>query len=96
MNTIRSVIPYAGKSPPARADDPEWSSADVVIESGIAIVPRLKYRFNEMKVGDSFRVPTEAARRRVSTAACNYAASHPGLKFTVRKAEFGWRCWRVT
>jgi len=70
------------------------------IEKGIAIPERkggtVKYPFEQMEVGDSFFVPESAEVRRsnFSNSASSYG-KRTGKKFTVRKVEGGWRCWRV-
>lgn len=50
--------------------------------------------FPQMKVGDSFEVPTNM-NRRVKNAACSFERSHAGMKFAVRKVGDTWRIWRT-
>ena len=52
-----------------------------------------KYPFMDMDVGDSFSVP-EGCLQGVRNAS-HMAGKRKGLKFTVRKTNEGYRCWRV-
>lgn len=57
-------------------------------------LPR-KFPFADMKVGDSFAVPTDIKRPAVTVAAMRYGRKH-GMKFTVRQvADKTFRCWRI-
>jgi len=61
------------------------------IESNIEIpIPRLKYPFPDMKVGDSFFCQD----KRVKNASAQFGNRH-GMKFTIRVVEGGYRLWRV-
>ncbi len=51
-----------------------------------------KYPFSEMEIGDSFIIKSN--HRLVAAAAVMYAKRN-NMKFSVRKFEGGWRCWRV-
>jgi hypothetical protein len=53
-----------------------------------------KYPFNKMEVGDSFEVDSKAEHQKVRVAALSYARKHNN-KFTVRKWNDKWRCWRI-
>jgi len=53
-----------------------------------------KYPFGEMEVGDSFPVP-EGDGFRSRCAASAYGKRY-SMKFSVRKYEGGYRCWRVS
>ena len=57
------------------------------------------YPFADMKVGDSFFVPSSdtfrETRLRVASAASYYGLRHPGIKFSLRKTDDGIRVWRV-
>lgn len=80
------------------------------VETGIKISgvipsgerPRF-YPFVDMEVGDSFFIPEGTVSDRgavidnttvISSAAYNYSKFR-GIKFSVRKVEGGFRCWRV-
>ena len=52
-----------------------------------------KYPFFTMKVGDSFGVPIEK-KDSVYKCASSYGSRH-GQKFSVRKFDGAYRCWRV-
>lgn len=74
---------------------------EVKIEKGIPI-PKTRgrkneYPFNEMEVGDSFFIDgddKEASRVRVSFCQMKRRNKNFKKKFTVRKVEGGFRCWR--
>lgn len=51
------------------------------------------YPFGKMEVGDSFRVPEEKSVT-VRNSSFVYG-SRNGKKFTVRKHEDAYRCWRI-
>lgn len=54
-----------------------------------------KYPFAEMAVGDSFRVEL-VDRTRVASASHMYSArQNPGVKFSTKKHDDAYRCWRV-
>lgn len=53
-----------------------------------------QYPFEEMEIGDSFRMP-DTKRASVAVLAGRYG-KRVGRKFTVRKQEDGsFRCWRI-
>lgn len=54
-----------------------------------------KYPLDQMVVGDSFFVPDDTARNRLSVATYRHATAHPGRKYSLRKCEGGYRVWRV-
>jgi len=57
-------------------------------------LPR-KFPFADMKVGDSFAVPSDVKRVAVSVAAMRFGRKH-GMKFTIRQlADKTFRCWRI-
>lgn len=70
----------------------------IKIERGIQI-PAVygqysKYPFGQMRVGDSFQIPDD--QQAVRQAASQYARRHnKAMKFSVRKYEDHYRCWRV-
>lgn len=72
----------------------------IQIERGIPIPSekngRSRYPFATLEIGASFLVKTEAAARRVSSAA-NWFSRVKDItkKFKTRRVEEGWRCWRV-
>ncbi len=62
------------------------------VEKGIKI-PISKYPFNEMEVGDSFKVDSEkVATLRVQS--CRFANEN-NVKFSILKHEGSHRCWRI-
>lgn len=63
----------------------------------IPAIPKTKYPFKDMKVGDSFLLDSNMKRTVVSIKCCQFAKkSNTGIKFTVRKLKNGdIRCWRV-
>ncbi len=77
------------------------------IEKNVPIVTKVnnlarpKYPFEEMVVGDSFKVSRfgKAKRKiasRLGSAARDFVAkNHPDWKFSVRQVEDGVRVWRV-
>jgi hypothetical protein len=75
-------------------------SVEFKIEQGIEIPPRrsgaLKYPFDQMNVGDSFFIPEDSSVKpaNVSNSAQAYG-KQTGRKFTVRRVEGGYRCWRT-
>jgi hypothetical protein len=64
----------------------------IEIESDIPL-PEL-YPFAKMKVGDSFLIPPEKSKGSATVSAYRYGASS-GKKFTIRKTDKGYRCWRI-
>lgn len=55
-----------------------------------------KYPFNQMKPGDSFLI-NGGGHQAVSSAATNFAkGSGRGWKFTVKRTNEGYRCWRIS
>ena len=53
-----------------------------------------KYPFGKMRIGDSFMV-SEGDENLVRCSANGYGNRH-SMKFSVRKYEGGYRCWRVS
>lgn len=53
----------------------------------------LRYPFPNMSIGDSFRVEN-SQELSCRTAGCAYGKRH-NMKFTVRKYEDAYRCWRI-
>lgn len=69
---------------------------DFRIESNVpapAVLPKSKYPFSRMEVGDSFFIPDDKIRDRVYAAANSYGKAR-GQKYIVRKYGDGYRCWR--
>jgi len=66
------------------------------IEKGIPLQrEHTLYPFGEMEIGDSFAVAADVTeRRRVVSSAHSYGKKN-GKKFSTRKTEDGYRCWRV-
>lgn len=52
------------------------------------------YPFSEMEVGDSFEVAL-GNQSKVSAAISKYHKDHEGTRFTLRKYNGGYRCWRL-
>lgn len=69
---------------------------EVKIESAIPMPrPRGDWsKMKEMKVGDSFLVEP-SLKMAVSQAASKLSREMPGVKFTTRMVEDGYRTWRV-
>ena len=74
------------------------------IEKGIEVlakkifVRKSIYPFATMEVGDSFFVPQVDGKPKTDgsiRSAARQAAKKLGFKFTVRRADGGFRCWRV-
>jgi hypothetical protein len=66
---------------------------EIKVESGIPV--KKKYPFEEMKVNDSFAIPTNIQRTTVAVAAKRYGDKHK-MKFIVRIMEDRtYRCWRI-
>lgn len=53
---------------------------------------KLKYPFEDMKVGDSFLI--KGNYMKVASSASWYGKRHQ-QKFSVRRTEEGYRCWRL-
>ena len=53
-----------------------------------------KFPFAEMKVGDSFEVPSDIKRATVGVAAMRYGKKF-NAKFTVRILNGNLHCWRI-
>jgi len=53
------------------------------------------YPIAEMEVGDSFLVEDIDKRSSVVTTICRFRKEQPDRKFTTRKVEDGYRCWRT-
>lgn len=64
------------------------------IEKTVPLLPyhRTIYPFPDMEVGDSFAC---ANGSRVSSAVASFSRHNPGKKFSVRKVDGGYRCWRT-
>lgn len=73
------------------------------IEKNVPVPPGAgrvgRYPWAEMEVGDSFFVQAihgKRAQSTIGTAGLSWAArNHPDRKFTVRKVDGGYRCWRI-
>lgn len=62
--------------------------------------PVRKYPFRGMEVGQSFFVPSEQVDRgvmsRIVIAGCEFARRcQKGTRFSVRRVDGGYRCWRM-
>jgi len=63
------------------------------IDSNVPLPTR--YPFAQMKVGDSFLVPSDVTREAVAVAASRYGKAH-NMRFSTRKLKDGsFRCWRL-
>lgn len=70
--------------------------SEIKIEKGVpfyAFSGYARYPFKVMEVGDSFFVPVNMRSRVVS--ASSWYGRHHNMKFSVRKTEQGFRCWRI-
>ena len=69
------------------------------VESGIPL-PKKKiagnFPFDNMKVGDSFLLNGKAPQTVGYLAAVFARQQEPKWKFTIRKTEQGYRCWRIS
>jgi hypothetical protein len=55
-----------------------------------------KYPFKQMQPGDSFLIKEDAMEvARIRTAAYHYGRENKGIKFSIRKTDSGFRCWRL-
>lgn len=52
-----------------------------------------KYPFNEMEVGDSFKINGSKQNCHSAVAGANHR--FPGKRFKVVKTDEGYRCWRT-
>ncbi len=53
-----------------------------------------KYDFAKMQIGDSFEV-SDKDYVRIRGATQHYARRHPEFRFTIRKYNGAYRCWRI-
>jgi len=69
------------------------------IEKGIKIPVTYdqysKYPFRDMEVGDSFKLDKDTNLPAIRASATHYGKRNGGKKFSIRKFENGYRCWRV-
>ncbi len=63
------------------------------IDKNIPLSATDKYPFSEMEVGDSFAVSIDDEGK-VRSASQNHGRKH-GKKFSIRKFENAYRCWRI-
>jgi hypothetical protein len=72
------------------------TTASVSVEGDIPIPPKrggyYKYKWDAMKVGDSFLVTVDI---NIISSVANRAAKRLGYKFTCRTTEEGVRVWRI-
>lgn len=60
------------------------------------ILPRTKYPFDKMKKGDSFLEPDFKRANTLKASASMFSKFIKGkMKFSVRKEEGGYRCYRI-
>jgi len=72
------------------------ANADYVIDKNVPVPtrsPYSKYPFGAMAVGDSFFYPGPTSEY-VRNAAHHWGKNN-GAKFSVRKDDGGYRCWRI-
>lgn len=55
----------------------------------------VKWPFDTMEVGDSFFVKSDFFGNTTAKVAANRKNKEGGKRFTTRKVEGGWRCWRI-
>jgi hypothetical protein len=72
----------------------------IVVESKVPL-PKIdgrgrhpKYPWATMKVGDSFLFPSNIKQQSCYNIA-KYGGLRNGVKFSVRKTDEGYRCWRI-
>ena len=63
------------------------------VEKDVPMTPRRKYPFDDMGVGDSFFLPV-ADREKINSAA-RYYGKREDKKFSIKKFDNGYRCWRI-
>ena len=70
--------------------------AAIVLEDGVAMPEaRSKYPFGDMKIGQSFAVPT-GKHNSVRTCAHGFQTKNKGFAFSIQQIDDGaYRCWRV-
>lgn len=56
---------------------------------------RESYPFYDMRIGDSFFIEDAQNVKNARSAAWVFSKRHPGVKFSCRKSEGGWRLWRI-
>lgn len=73
------------------------SQLEIKIEKNIPI-PTIscKFPFDKMQVGDSFIIPDEIPHTRVRVKCIQYVKKNNlSHKFSIKKVNKGYRCWRV-
>lgn len=67
------------------------------IEKGIPMPSNgLELPFSEMNVGDSFLIPKEVSAITVRVRAVQYCTDNvSNVKFSIKKVDNGYRCWRI-
>lgn len=65
-------------------------------EKGVPIPKIVRYKFEEMEVGDSRFFEDFESAEKMANAGYGYAKSHPGFRVMRRKVEGGFRVWRVS
>ena len=72
------------------------------IEDGVPIPPRgrtsgIRLELNQVKVGQSFRIPTEGYKNvQAAIGSVRVMAERSGIGITIRKMTDCYRCWRVS
>ena len=69
----------------------------ITIEKGISFKKdNIELPFDEMEVGDSFLIPKEMIHTTVRVRAIQYSnLQKVKPKFSIKKTEQGYRCWRI-
>jgi hypothetical protein len=70
---------------------------DFQIEKGVSLntVRASKYPFRDMEVGDSFFVEGDGAAATLVRYASVNEQRKSGKRFSTRRVEGGYRCWRI-
>lgn len=70
--------------------------SEIKIDKNVPVpTSRYKYPFTQMKKGDSFLVATKELAVGLRVLAAQYSRRYAGVKFSVRKHEGAYRCWRI-
>jgi hypothetical protein len=79
---------------PIPPDEPIKADSRHPMPDGIGVGRPAKYPWATMKVGDSFLFPTNLKSQSCYNIA-KYGGLRNGVKFSVRKTDEGYRCWRI-
>lgn len=69
---------------------------EIKIEKRVPLKEVCKYPFKKMNISDSFLLPLESSHEAVRVRAIQFAKDQkPVWKFSIKKTEAGYRCWRI-